>query len=63
MILIDTNVVSELMRPNLDPAVLAWFGGQDAMALHLSAMATRNLADFAACGVEVVDPWAHTGRA
>jgi predicted nucleic acid-binding protein len=143
MILIDTNVISELMRPNPAPEVLAWFGGQNAMALHLSAvgeaelrrgaailpdgkrrdrliaeidamimedfagrvlpfdsaaamafaaifvdrrnagrpisfpdcqiaatarahgaaMATRNVADFEGCGVEVIDPWANAGGA
>ncbi len=51
------------MCPNPVPAVLAWYGGQDVMARHLSAMAIRNLADFAACGVEAIDPWTHTGRA
>ena len=141
MILIDTNVISELMRPHPAPAVLAWFGEQDATALHLSAvgeaelrrgaailpegkrrdrliaeidamiaedlagrvlpfdsaaaaafaaivvdrraagrpisfpdcqiaatarangaaMATRNVADFEGCGVEVIDPWADAG--
>jgi hypothetical protein len=25
---------------------------------HRAAVATRNAADFAACGVQVVDPWA-----
>lgn len=143
MILIDTKVISELMRQNPAPAVLAWFGDEDAMALHLSAvgdaelrrgaailpdgkrrdrliaeidamitedfagrvlpfdsaaakafaaivedrrnagrpssipdcqiaaiarahgaaMATRNVADFEGCGVEVIDPWTHTGGA
>lgn len=43
MILIDTNVISELMRPNPAPEVLAWFGGQDAMALHLSAVGEAEL--------------------
>lgn len=43
MILIDTNVISELMRPNPAPAVLAWFGGQDATALHLSAVGEAEL--------------------
>ena len=38
MVLIDTNVISELMRPDPSPVVLAWFGRQDAMALHLSAV-------------------------
>jgi len=141
MILIDTNVISELMRPDPAPAVLVWFGGEDASALYLSAvgeaelrrgaailpdgerrerliaeidamitedfagrvlpfdssaavafaaifldrraagrpisfpdcqiaatarahgaaMATRNVADFEGCGVEVIDPWTHGG--
>jgi toxin FitB len=43
MILIDTNVVSELMRPTPSPAVLAWFGGQDARGLYLSAVAEAEL--------------------
>lgn len=140
MILIDTNVISELMRSKPAPAVLDWFGHQDAAALHLSAvgeaelrrgavilpegkrrerliaeidsmvgedfagrvlpfdsaaakafadiladrraagrpisfpdcqiaaiaracgaaMATRNVGDFAGCGVEVIDPWQHS---
>ena len=38
MVLIDTNVISELMRPDPSPVVLAWFGRQDAKALHLSAV-------------------------
>lgn len=38
MILLDTNVISELMRPTPAPAVLAWFGAQNAMVLHLSAV-------------------------
>lgn len=141
MILIDTNVISELMRPSPSPAVLAWFGGQDATMLHLSAvgeaelrrgaailpdgrrrdrliaeielmitedfagrilpfdsaaaaafagifvdrrnagrpisfpdcqiaatarahgaaMATRNVADFDGCGIDIIDPWNHEG--
>lgn len=139
MILVDTNVISELMRPDPARAVLEWFARQDASALHLSAvgeaelrrgaamlpegkrrdrlvaeidamvvedfagrvlpfdsaaavafaaiytdrraagrpisfpdcqiaatarahgaaMATRNLGDFAHCGIEVIDPWRH----
>ena len=139
MILLDTNVVSELMRPAPPEAVLAWFAAQDAADLYLSAIgeaelrrgaamlpagkrreqlmatidamiaedfagrilpfdsnaaqafvlvflerraagrpisfadgqiaataraqgaaiATRNTADFAGCGIAVIDPWAH----
>lgn len=141
MILIDTNVISELIRPTPAPQVLAWFAGRSASTLYLSAVgeaelrrgamilpegkrresllseidamiaedfagrvlpfdsaaaaafagifvdrrnsgrpisfpdcqiaatarargaavATRNVADFEGCGVEVIDPWASTG--
>lgn len=43
MILIDTNVVSELMRPAPTPAVLDWFGAQDPSALYLSAVSEAEL--------------------
>lgn len=43
MILIDTNVVSELMRPLPAPAVLDWFGRQDDAGLHLSAVGEAEL--------------------
>ena len=43
MILIDTNVVSELMRPIPAPAVLDWFGRQDATGLHPSAVGEAEL--------------------
>lgn len=43
MILIDTNVVSELMRPSPVRAVIDWFGRQDAVSLHLSAVSEAEL--------------------
>lgn len=43
MILVDTNVISEVMRPNPSEAVLDWFGRQDAAALHLSAVSEAEL--------------------
>ena len=43
MILIDTNVVSELMRPTPARAVLDWFGAQDPTTLHLSAVSEAEL--------------------
>ena len=43
MFLIDTNVIWELMRPDPAPAVLAWFGDQDTMTLHLSAVSEAEL--------------------
>jgi len=38
MILRDTNVVSELMRPAADPKVRSWFGGLGAAPLATSAV-------------------------
>lgn len=43
MILIDTNVISELMRPKPAPQVLAWFGSKDSSALCLSAVGETEL--------------------
>ena len=43
MILIDTNVVSELMRPDPSTAVMAWFGRQKGTDLHLSAVGEAEL--------------------
>jgi predicted nucleic acid-binding protein len=43
MIVIDTNVVSELMRPAPAQAVLDWFGGQDPSVLYLSAVSEAEL--------------------
>jgi predicted nucleic acid-binding protein len=43
MIVLDTNVVSELMRPVPSEAVLAWFAAQDAADLYLSAIAEAEL--------------------
>ena len=43
MILIDTNVISELMRPKPASQVLAWFGSKDASALYLSAVGETEL--------------------
>ncbi len=38
MILLDTNVISELMRPQPDPMVLAWANGLDPEAVAITAM-------------------------
>ena len=43
MIVLDTNVVSELMRPAPSEGVLAWFAAQDAADLYLSAIAEAEL--------------------
>ena len=38
MIVLDTNVVSELMRPEPNPRVLAWLAGQPLSELALTAI-------------------------
>ena len=43
MIVIDTNVVSELMRAAPSEAVLDWFGRHDAGDLHVSAVTEAEL--------------------
>ena len=143
MIILDTNVVSELLRPTPEPGVEAWLAAQNGSDVHLTAvseaelrrgvglfpagrrrdalasaieailtcdfagrmlsfdsaaaiafavifvdrrnagrpisfpdcqiaatarahgvaMATRNVANFEGCGVEVINPWSHGGGA
>jgi toxin FitB len=43
MFLIDTNVISELMRAAPAPSVLSWFSTQDPSTLHLSAVTEAEL--------------------
>lgn len=43
MILIDTNVISELMRSTPAATVLEWFGRQDARTLYFSAVGEAEL--------------------
>ena len=43
MILLDTNVVSEAMRPGPNPAVLAWLDEQAAETLYLTSITLAEL--------------------
>lgn len=43
MIVLDTNVVSELMRPRVDPAVLDWVDRQHGSDLWLTAVTLAEL--------------------
>ena len=43
MILLDTNVISELMRAEPSPAVLAWFAARDAADMFLTAVTEAEL--------------------
>ncbi|MDR1189146.1 MAG: type II toxin-antitoxin system VapC family toxin [Bifidobacteriaceae bacterium] len=44
MIVLDTNVVSEMMRSRPDPAVERWTAGQDFETLRLSAVTIAEVA-------------------
>ena len=43
MFLLDTNVISELMRATPAPSVLSWFSTQDPSTLYLSAVTEAEL--------------------
>jgi len=43
MIVLDTNVVSETMRPMPNAAVVAWLNRQDVQTLHLTAVGLAEL--------------------
>ena len=44
MILLDTNVVSEVMKTRPEEAVVAWLNGQDSERLHVSAITIGEIA-------------------
>ena len=50
MIVLDTNVLSEPLRPQPDPAVLRWLDAQEPETLHVT---TVNIAELLS-GVEVL---------
>lgn len=43
MIVLDTNVVSEAMRPDPDPGVMGWLNAQAADTLYLSSVTLAEL--------------------
>ena len=54
MILVDTNVISEIMRVAPSDAVVVWLNDQKSSALYVSAI---TIGDFEDCGIELVDPF------
>ena len=48
MIIIDTNLISELMRLTPEPAVMTWFAKQDSATLYLTAVSEAELRTGAA---------------
>jgi len=59
MIVLDTNVVSELMRSDPLERVITWTDAQIAATCrsHGATIATRNVDDFSDAGIVMVDPW------
>ena len=43
MIVLDTNVVSETLRPSPDPGVLAWLDAQDPQTLFITSIGLAEL--------------------
>jgi predicted nucleic acid-binding protein len=43
MIIVDTNVISETMRPDPNPAVIAWLDAQAEQTLYLSTVSLAEL--------------------
>jgi predicted nucleic acid-binding protein len=43
MIILDTNVVSELMRSSPDPAVVAWVGGHPPTSLFITTVTVAEI--------------------
>jgi predicted nucleic acid-binding protein len=67
VIVLDTNVISEILRPRPEPRIVAWLEAlTDGVAITTITMAellagVRRLPDGrrkAHTGVELVDPWA-----
>jgi toxin FitB len=52
MTILDTNVVTELMLPAPEPAVLRWFSNQAAEDLHVTAMTMAEIL----YGIELISP-------
>ena len=68
MIILETSIVSELIRPNPSSNVVAWVAGRPinhadyqiaAIARSREAsVATKDVDDFEGVGVDVINPWA-----
>ncbi len=43
IVLLDTNVVSEMMRPEASPVVLKWFSRQHSQELHSSSVSLAEI--------------------
>lgn len=43
MIIVDTNVVSELLRPSPEPRVEGWLAAQDGLGIYITAISEAEL--------------------
>ena len=55
VIILDTNNVSELLRPTPESRVAAWLAAQDRAQVYLTTISEAE--DFEGCGIEIIDPW------
>ena len=55
MIIVDTNVVSELLRPTPEPRVEGWLAAQDGLDIYLTAISEAELR----YGVAIMDNGKH----
>jgi predicted nucleic acid-binding protein len=57
--LLDTNAISEWVKPRPDPGIMRWLDGLIAATakVHQLRVVTRNVAHFQSTGVEVLCPW------
>lgn len=58
MIVLDTNVVSEVMRPNPNPVVLRWLNAQSGVSLYLASVTLAELL----FGIAALSPGARKDR-
>lgn len=58
-ILLDTNVLSELMRPRPEPLELAWFSAQNPQTHFVISAITQAeiLLGIALPGLTLINPW------
>jgi predicted nucleic acid-binding protein len=59
MIVLETNVISEALRPNPEPAVLSWLRAvpRRDCARKWCCSGTRNIPDFEGTGIPLVNSW------
>ncbi len=58
MIIVDTNVASELLRPSPEPRVEGWLAAQDGLDIYLTAISEAELR----YGVAIMDNGIYIGR-